>query len=116
VRMVVGVECSIVWCIVEIDVQPVESLVESSSRQVVRWGRRMMQCDSQYAVSSGQCLAQSCAVRPKRCADEAGKAATIAIADGDIDGYVSVGTTRTAARTRVSMYFMHASRMVGAGV
>jgi hypothetical protein len=48
----------------------------------------------------------------RRCADEAGKAATIAIAKGDIDGYVSVGTTRTAAGIRVSMYLMHASRMM----
>jgi hypothetical protein len=67
---------------------------------VVRWGRRKMQSDGEDPVGSrqtGSCFAQLCAVRQRRCADEAGVAATIVIAKGNMDGYVSVGTTRTAA-------------------
>jgi hypothetical protein len=91
-------------CVLEVDVQSVESTFRSSSRRMVRWGRRKMQCDGEDPVGSrqtGSCLAQSCAVRQKRCADEAGKAATIAILTGDMDGYVSVGTTRTAAAAAI---------------
>jgi hypothetical protein len=103
-RCLLSCSSRIVRCVVEVDGQAVESAVRSSSRRMVRWGRRKMRCDSQDPVGSrqtGSCLAQSCSVRQKRCADEAGKAATIAIVTGDMDGYVSVGTTRTAAAAAI---------------
>jgi hypothetical protein len=102
-------------CVLEVDVQSVESTFRSSSRRMVRWGRRKMQCDGEDPVGSrqtGSCLAQSCAVRQKRCADEAGVAATIVIAKGDMDGYVSVGTTRLLLLL-VSEYVPYARKQDG---